>query len=233
MFKFATRIVPEQSAFELVRNAGISAVEIRVNADSLLNSTEIAQLAAGLSTSIVFPARLEVTDECLESCIELCHATGSQTLVIHEPMFEKFADQLEARDSKLDLAVENGPMPLARLAAWAEKYSRLTLDVEHFWKFSLNDCPLEQMLPHLTNFWKVYGGKIRQVHLPGYRPGLEVHRPMHANRELAQQVLTLLRDNNFQGMVVSEVAEEFFNHRELTMDAMLFEAWSKGLAVSV
>ena len=69
------------------------------------------------------------------------------------------------------------------------------------------------------------GDKLLHIHLPGYWPGFQEHRPMYCAREMIFPVLSLLADARFEGLVVSEVDPAYQNLSELHMDVLLFEAW--------
>jgi hypothetical protein len=111
------------------------------------------------------------------------------------------------------------------LADWAEKNPGLALDVEHVWKFTLRDAPLPELLAHVGDLVRRFAGKLRHVHLPGYWPGLDEHRPMYAAREMVLPVLDLLAEVKFEGLIVSEVNPPFQNAQDLRMDVLLFERW--------
>jgi len=125
----------------------------------------------------------------------------------------------------LRLAVENHTLTPDGLTKWAEESTGLALDVEHLWKFTLRDVPLEKMLDRLRSLLEKYGDKLRHVHLPGYWPGLPEHRPMYCARDMIFPVLSLLAHAGFEGLVVSEVDIEYQNAHELRMDTLLFDAW--------
>jgi hypothetical protein len=97
--------------------------------------------------------------------------------------------------------------------------------VEHLWKFTLGDGPLRDLLAELRRFLGRFGGKLRHVHLPGYWPGFDTHRPMYCSREMVFPVLSLLAEAGFEGLVVSEASPEYQNGQELRMDVLLFDAW--------
>ncbi|MEM9658362.1 MAG: hypothetical protein AAF961_08380, partial [Planctomycetota bacterium] len=63
------------------------------------------------------------------------------------------------------------------------------------------------------------------IHLPGYVPGGEEHRPMYCSRDMVFEVLSLLADREFDAFVVSEVDAMFQNVHELRMDVLLYERW--------
>jgi sugar phosphate isomerase/epimerase len=128
---------------------------------------------------------------------------------------------------ELRLAVENHKLTPEGFATWADANANLTLDVEHLWKFTRRDGPLEDLLQQLQEFLTNFAGKLRHVHLPGYWPGLPEHRPMYCARDMIFPVLSLLDRSGFEGFVVSEVNLIYQNLEELSMDVLLVEAWRK------
>ncbi|MBI2481182.1 MAG: hypothetical protein HYV60_21850, partial [Planctomycetia bacterium] len=77
------------------------------------------------------------------------------------------------------------------------------------------------------DFLSRFRDKLVHVHLPGYAPGGDEHRPMYCCREMVLPVLTLLADYEFDGLIVSEVNPQFQNVHELQMDVLLFERWQQ------
>src|SRR5262249_5112669 len=126
---------------------------------------------------------------------------------------------------ELRLAVENHKLDPEGFALWAERSPGLTLDVEHLWKFTLRDAPLDRLLREVRGFLARFADKLRHVHLPGYLPGFAEHRPMYCARDMVFGVLSLLAEFRFEGLIVSEVNAEYQNPNELRMDVLLFEAW--------
>ena len=113
-----------------------------------------------------------------------------------------------------------------RVPALSQPGSRgLALDIEHLWKFTLRDAPLEALLNQLRTLLSCVGAKLRHVHLAGYRPGSPEHLPMYCSREMVFRVLTVLDEACFQGMVVSEVNTDYQTATELRMDMLPFDAW--------
>jgi hypothetical protein len=140
-------------------------------------------------------------------------------------MFDRYGAALAAQEPGLVLAVENHRLRPAALEEWAERNCGLALDVEHLWKFTLDDAPLDRLLETAASLWRRFGDKVRHVHLPGYFAGFAEHRPMYCAREMVFPILTLLAEANFQGLIVSEANEEYQNPLELRMDVLLFDAW--------
>ena len=101
----------------------------------------------------------------------------------------------------------------------------MTLDIEHIWKFSLHDAPLEKLFTLVRGVFERASHCIRHIHMPGYLPGPTEHRPMYTSREFCMGVFDILADHDFAGLVVSEVDMQFQNYFELRMDTLLFERW--------
>lgn len=228
MFKHATRTNANQESFASADEAEITNIELQLTANDLLSWEDTAKIAekGNFNFVVKFPTTLELTDEQVANCAVLCAALNSPVLVIHEPMFRKYGKQLAEAAPALKLAVENNRHVPGRLVEWA-KNDHLTLDVEHFWKFTLGDVEETTFLTELATFLREHGSKVCQVHLTGYQPGQPVHRPMYCNREVASSVLTLLAEANYEGFIVSEVSPEYFNRRDLVMDAQLIQAWQQ------
>src|SRR5205085_764095 len=100
--------------------------------------------------------------------VTLHRELGCRCMVIHQPMHDRYRDELLRLEPALRLAVENHRLTPDGLTAWAERSDGLTLDVEHVWKFSLRDAPLAELLGWLRAFLGRHAGKLRHVHLPGY-----------------------------------------------------------------
>jgi sugar phosphate isomerase/epimerase len=235
MLKHAARTSASSEEFAAANEAEISNLELQVSSDDLLNWEETARAAkeAGFRYAVKFPTSLEVPEQAVENCVKLCAVLNCDTLVIHEPMFRKFGSRIAELAPGLNLAVENNRFNKVRFDEWAGSNDKLTLDVEHFWKFTLNDAPLEVLLEELGLFLQKYGEKLQQVHLSGYQPGQPVHRPMYCNRDMVFSVLSLLAETGFDGFIVSEVSEEYLNRRDLVMDTLLIGSWQDQKVVEV
>lgn len=235
MIKHATRTQASQSDFATADEAEITNIELQLSTDDLLNWEETAKIAekGNFNYIVKFPTSLEVADEALQNCVKLCAVLNTDVLVIHEPMAKKFGKQLAELAPNLKLAVENNRFTAKRLTEWAESHAALALDVEHFWKFTLEDGDQAKTLELLTQFIRAYGQKIAAVHISGYQPGQQVHRPMYCNRDLTFAVLSALAEKSFSGFIVGEVAAEYMNRRDLVMDRELVASWQEQAAVTV
>jgi hypothetical protein len=115
----------------------------------------------------------------------------------------------------------------AEFERWADASPWLTLDVEHMWIYTAGDRSLKQLMNYLAWFLDEFAEKLVHVHLPGYLPGFKVHRPQYCSRKMVMQVFTKLADANFEGLIVSEIANKYQNPEELQMDMLMFRNWEK------
>ena len=172
-FQLATKLRPDREALEVAGQAGFRAVEFWTNADLLSHPHSIASLAEKFDLNYVihFPNRAELTSQQLRHAAELYTALGCRAMVMHRPMWDRYGAELLGCDPSLRLGVENHCLSLATFEEWASHHSWLTLDVEHLWKFTLQDGPLSVLLETLENFLSRFAEKLVHVHLPGYLPG--------------------------------------------------------------
>lgn len=227
MLNLATKFAPQVPAMETAYRAGYRFAELWLDQSVLADWQRTAQNASchPFGYAMHFPNRLDSSPEALEQAACLYRKVNSRCLVMHQPMYDKYGETLMRLEPALQLAVENHKLSRERLIDWAERNPGLTLDVEHLWKFTLQDCPLAELLDQVQTFLKNFGHKLRHVHLPGYWPGFQEHRPMYCAREMLFPVLSLLGQARFEGLVVSEANPEFQNYAELRMDVLLFDAW--------
>jgi hypothetical protein len=227
MLKLATKFAPTRSHLEVAYRAGFRHAEIFLDAAIIADWQAAAERAQEYPNAYAlhFPNRLDLDADALAAVVSLYRALGCRAMVIHQPMFDRFHKDLLALEPSLRLAVENHKLTLQGFAAWAERNPALTLDVEHLWKFTLEDSPLECLLQEVRDFLSRHRTKLQHVHLPGYWPGLEEHRPMYCAREMIFPVLSMLEQTGFEGLVVSEVIPAFQNPNDLRMDVLLFDTW--------
>jgi len=227
MLRLATKFAPAPDALETAYRAGFRHAEIWLDAAVLAGWQDVVRLAGSYPNgyALHFPNQLNLASETLEHTVSLYRGLGCRCLVIHQPMADKFRAPLLRLEPALRLAVENHKLTPQEFTGWAERNSGLALDVEHLWRFTLRDGPLEQLLDHLRAFVKQFGDKLLHVHLPGHWPGCAEQRPMYCAREMVFPVLSLLEEVRFDGLVVSEANPEYQNYPELRMDVLLFDAW--------
>jgi hypothetical protein len=190
---------------------------------------ELVSLARawGFRHAFHFPNQRDLAPESLAHAAELYRALDCRAVVIHQPHFDRHAADLEALAPGIRLAVENHKLTPADFLRWAEDNPGLTLDVEHLWKFTLGDCPLDRLLAEVRRFLERFRPRLHHVHMPGYLPGQAHHRPMYCSRDMVFGVLALLEEFDFDGLVVGEVDTPFQNLHELQMDVLLFRRWQE------
>jgi hypothetical protein len=229
MLKLATKCAPTPLALEQAYRAGFRHAELWLDAGILadwpiaLRHTRYFPLTYVLH----FPNSPSLPAETLEQAVALYRGLDAACMVVHQPLFDRYGEALRRLEPGLALAIENHKLDADAFARWADCNPGLALDVEHYWKFTLRDGPLAALLDGLRGFLSSHGAKLRHVHLPGYWPGFEEHRPMYCSREMIQPVLSLLDAAGFEGLVVSEVEVEHQNAEELRMDVLLFDAWRR------
>ena len=227
MFRLATKFCPIPEAFETARGAGFRAAEFWLSADVLSSWRHVLETARvhPLYYAVHFPNQRDLNAETVEQAVLLCRDLECTALVIHQPLFDLYEETLYRLEPKLPLAVENHQLNHLEFDRWAERNPGLTLDVEHLWKYTLKDGPLDELLATLEGFLTRFGDKLHHVHLPGYRIGAQEHGPMHVSPEMVTCVFTLLADYGFEELVVSEADEEFQNDADLRRDVALFRSW--------
>lgn len=227
MLKIATKFAPVRPGFEMALAAGFHHAELYLDESILGRWQEVADLAGDypLRYALHFPNRLKLAPELLQATVALYRRLDCTALVIHQAMFDHFQEQVLAREPHLRLAIENHKLDRAGFWDWAARGVGLTLDVEHLWKFTLPDAPLAEVLALLKQFLQQHASKLHHVHLLGYWPGFEEHRPLYCSRDLVFPVLSLLQEFGHQGLVVSEIDTPYQTPNDLRMDVLLFELW--------
>src|SRR5262249_49140108 len=130
------------------------------------------------------PNQTELAPATLAAAAELYRALGCRCMVIHQPVIDRHGAALGRPEPYLRLAVENHKLTPEGFERWAERNPGLALDVEHLWSYTLLNAPLDDLLRAVRGFLVRFGGKLRHVHLPGYQPGQEEHRPMYGSRDM-------------------------------------------------
>ena len=227
MLKLATKFLPEPIAFKHAYDAGFRSAELYLNAAVLECVDDVVEISRDfeMDYALHFPNKPELNETHLRNCCRLADELNVSAVVIHEPMFRRYAELLRAIDPRIPLAIENQRVPAASLAAWVHEHGSVTLDIEHIWKFSLHDGPIEDLFALVRGVFERASECIKHIHMPGYLPGPTEHRPMYTSREFCMGVFDILADHNFAGLVVSEVDLQFQNYIELRMDRLLFERW--------
>ena len=227
MLELATKFVPVRPAFEIANATGFRAAEFWLDARLLNESDRIAAeaLEFPFRYALHFPNSGPLSSDALKAAASLYRRLHCTAIIIHQPMFNSYAAALREIDSGLDLAIENHVLDLGGFDRWAERSPGLTLDVEHLWKFTLDNAPLATLFQHVDRFLQRHAGKLHHVHLPGYQPGGDEHTPTHCNEEMAGEVLTRLAEHGFSKLVVSEADIPFQTEPFLRKDVSFFEKW--------
>jgi hypothetical protein len=233
MLKLATKFAPVPAAFETAHSAGFRCAELWLDAAVLERWEPVAALARHypIEYALHFPNRLDAAgaeaERVLSQAVGLYRALGCRAMCIHQPMFDRHAEALMRLAPEMRLAVENHRLNADTLRRWAEGNPGLTLDVEHFWKFTHPDADYPGILGKVREFLAGFAGKLRHVHLPGYRPGGPEHRPQYYGRDLVFPVLSLLSEFGFDGLIVSEADIAYQTLNDLRMDVLMFETWRR------
>lgn len=229
MLKLATKFIPEATFFANAVQAGFEYAEFWTSAQILTEWKNISALSRQypLNCALHFPNKGDLSEETLGDAVQLYRALGCPAMVIHRPMYRRYGAKLLEIDPTLRMGVENHRLSRTLFDAWASEHQWLTLDVEHLWKYTLGDAPLDELLQVVREFFVRSADKVIHVHMPGYLPGYDEHRPMYCNRDLAIGVFDILAEFSFEGLIVSETKAEFQNFHELRMDRLLFERWQE------
>lgn len=229
MLHVATKFAPIPEAFQTAVDAGFRCAELWTDAAVLADWQGVAERAAAypLRYGLHFPNRKDLGPESLEHCVALYEALGCRAMVIHQPHYDLYGADLLGLKPDLVLAIENHRLKPDALVEWFAKTEYLTLDVEHVWKFTLHDPSLEKVWDTLDPLLKKHGHKLRHVHLPGYVPGYDEHRPMYCNRDFVFGMFDRLARLGYDGLIVSEVEIEFQNLNDLRMDVILTDTWHR------
>jgi sugar phosphate isomerase/epimerase len=227
MLKLATKCAPTPQALDQAYRAGFRHAELWLDAAALADEQIVLRHARDypFTYALHFPNSLSLPAEALEQLVALSRGLAAQCVIIHQPMFDRYAESLLRLEPRLSLAIENHKLTPEAFDRWAERSPGLALDIEHLWKFTARDGPLEALLGRLRGLLAQHGARLRHVHMPGYWPGFKEHRPMYCARELVLPVLSLLAGAGFEGLIVSEANLEHQNPEELRMDVLLFDLW--------
>ncbi len=226
MLKIATKFVPASVDFLRAWVAGFRYAEFWLSSDLLQDVEQIIKIAKKYPCEYVphFPNKKNDA-QSVKQAVKLYRELDCHAMVIHQPMFDAWENEFASREPAIRLAIENHQLNEKEFWNWADNNPGLNLDVEHLWKFTLKDAPLDRVLKMLDKFLDRHANKLYHVHLPGYVPGEQEHRPMYCNREFVFGVWDLLEKANYRGLIVSEVNAEYQTEQDLRMDALLFERW--------
>lgn len=231
MLSLATKFAPIRDAFETALKSGFQAVEFWLDEKLLLDSDAIAKLSLEypFRYALHFPNRGPISDDALRGLASLYHQLNCTAIIIHQPMFDRYAKAIGQIDAGLDLAIENHVLDESQFDHWAEISPGLTLDVEHLWKYTLHDAPIEKLLEWVDRLLSRHAHKLHHVHMPGYRPGIEEHQPIYFSPVMATETLTRLADVGFGKLVVSESDIEYQTEEFLRNDVEFFQKWLQSM----
>jgi len=227
MFRLASKFRPESEAFENVRAAGFRGAELWLGADVLADWRNVLATAHAypLFYAVHFPNEPDLDAGAVEQAAWLYRELDCSALVIHQDPFDLHGSLLSLLVPGIRIAVENHALNRSAFAAWAQHNPGLALDVEHLWQLTLDNAPLADLLAFLRCFLREFGDKLRHVHLPGYQPGGQEHRPLYHNPELAREVFSALAEFGYTGMVVSEADVSHQRPDDLRRDVALYRDW--------
>ncbi|MEM8952645.1 MAG: hypothetical protein AAGD22_00695 [Verrucomicrobiota bacterium] len=229
MLTFATKLHPTVANMETAWDAGYRAAEVSLNAAALRdwNASVDAVKRFPMRYTLHFPNKGPIATRKIKKIIKLYRSLQCSVMIIHPGMLQKYHAELDKKKKPLCLAVENGKVRYEAFYRWAETHNHLTLDVEHLWKYSLEDCPFPELRHEMKVFLWKYGSKVRHVHLPGYIPGQEEHQLTNKNPKLARMVLNLLELDGIPRTIVSEARTSLRTPENLAADSRFFENWSR------
>ena len=227
MLNLATKFLPVPCDFRQAWEAGFRSAELFTNAEVLDRADDVIAMARDfdMNYAMHFPNRPELSDDHLAACGRLFDELNMSAVVVHPPMMKRYGDRLRQMHPHLVLGVETMRVPPDEMIDWIHQQGTVTLDIEHIWKFTLLDSPLEDLLALVREIFHKAADNVVHVHMPGYLPGQGEHRPMYTSREFTLGVFDILADYDFGGLVVSEVDMQFQNPYDLKMDVLLFERW--------
>lgn len=230
MLKIATKFSPlTEEPFRRAVDAGFHFAELWTGDTVLADVPGVLERAASFPLQYVihFPNSLSLSESQLREFVRLYRGLNCNCSVIHQAQIDRYAADLRRLDADLVLGVENHLLSVDDLQTWGRENPGLTLDVEHVWKFTLDDAPYARMMELVEKLLREFVHKLRHVHLPGYVAGYEEHRPMYCSREMVFAVLTLLDELGYHGFVTSEVDMAYQTANDLRMDVLLVELWQR------
>ena len=229
-FTHATKLRPSHEALTIAHKAGVAGVEFWTNGTILDDVDGLHRLALEFPFRYVIhsPNKANLEEHQLRNLAELYRRLECRAMVIHEPILKRYGQRLLEMDDSLRLGVENHKLSPSEFDRWADSFDWLTLDVEHLWMYTIADGSLDALIEALEDFLRQYGDKLIHVHLPGYLPGCDEHRPMYCSRDMILSVLSKFSAFGYSGLIVGEANPEYQNEQELRMDALLVERWRQG-----
>ena len=229
LLKLATKFAPDESMLAMGRDAGYRHAEVWTDAAVLADWRAVAELCARYPLDYVvhFPNREPRDQQALADAVSLCRQLNCRAMVIHQPLFDLLSGRLLALDADLPLAVENHQLSPAEFEAVLDNPG-LTLDVEHLWQYTLEDWPLDELLAAVSSFLERHVPQAAARSHAGLSARCRGRTgPMHTSPEMVLGVFNLLAEHDYQGFIVSELAEKYQTPQALEADMALFQAWAE------
>ena len=153
MLKLATKFLPEPHAFEQAFDAGFRNAELYLNTAVLEQADDVIAMARqfDMNYAMHFPNKPELSDRHLQACCRLFDELNASADVIHPPMLQRYGVAVKAIHPNIVLGIETMRVPPDQLVEWARQHQTVTLDMEHIWKFSLRDTPMEELFKLVRN----------------------------------------------------------------------------------
>ena len=227
MLKLATKLQPNRQTLELAYRAGFRHTELFLDEQNLLKWQQTLETCREFPfTYVPHFTNKTISTEALEGILHLYHELNCQAMVIHEPMFAKYEQEIKSRMPRVRLGIENHFKNPAQLQEFAQSATYITLDIEHLWVLTWPKISQQDLLEKFKQFWNEFGDKVIHIHFPGPRADEPFqHRPMYNNRELVFAVFDHLHSCGYKGLIVAEVDQYYQTYPELHMDVLLFESW--------
>ena len=227
--KLATRFYPEPQTFKRATRAGFQCAELLTYVGVLANWEAVASMARQfpLQYTIRFPKDGELTPWLLDGAVALYRELACQEMIIQARMYKHYVQRLSrgshpcALPSKTAVWTAGGSTAGPARDVGSRSTSSTSGDIRYKTPRSK-----PSWLPWMR-FLAVHAGKLRHVHLPGYRPGGNEHRPMYCGAEMVYAVLSRLARAGFTGRVVSEVRSDYQTYKNLRKDVVLFADWRR------
>jgi sugar phosphate isomerase/epimerase len=215
----AAKCAPVADKLDLVRDAGIQAVELYLSARILSNLRGIIKLCRKYD----FTYALHAPNDCHApvAVAQLADEIGARVAVMHDIFWEdEWRETAEAfKNSSAKVCVEN-----IRCVHDPEKFMR---------RLNFGMCfDLEHVQMECSGFYEAAFADVAvhasHIHLTGYYHGSQLwHTHMHRSPEHAVRVLDMLSASGYHGLVVSEASTQYQTAEEFATLRSFFRAWQK------
>ncbi len=215
----AAKCAPVADKLGLVRDSGITAVELYLSASILSNLRGITKLCRKYD----FTYALHAPNDCHApaAVAKLAAEINARVVVLHDIFWEDEWRETAAafKDSKARVCVEN-----IRCCHDPEKFMRrlgfgMCFDLEH----AQMEC---------SGFYEAAFAELAasasHIHFTGYYHGSDRwHTHMHHSPEHAVKLLNMLAASGYRGLVVSEASTGYQTAKEFATLRGFFRAWQK------